>query len=214
MPRDKTETHRRILASAEEEFFKEGFEKASMRKIAEKAGVTAGALYRHFATKEEMFSALVEPMLEKLYGRQRSMMEEALRETEQGNLRSFQEISEAGVRETLAFFYECFDRFFLLFHRSAGTRYEHLRREFVKTEVEQTKQLIAVLRGAGVPVREFSDEQLYLLYGMVFAPLFEIIARRYSREQAESCTEILTDAMNFGWRKIFAADGDSVTRAS
>lgn len=206
MPRDKTETRRRILTSAEEEFRECGFEKASMRRIARKAGVTAGALYRHFATKEEMFAALVEPMLEKFYRRQREMMAAAIAEAEQGHLSSFRHISEEGALETLGFFYDHFDEFFLLFHRSAGTRYEDLRRALVREEVEGTKRLIVVLRRAGVPVREFTDDQLNVLYGTVFAPLFEVMERGFSRERAESCAEILSDAMNFGWQKIFSPE--------
>ena len=61
MTRDKEYHHGKILSAATEEFLKYGFMDASMRRIASAAGMSASGLYKHFASKEEMFSALVEP---------------------------------------------------------------------------------------------------------------------------------------------------------
>ena len=61
MPIDKTANHEKIITAARKEFLTCGFTDASMRHIAEEAGMSASGLYKHFASKEEMFSALVEP---------------------------------------------------------------------------------------------------------------------------------------------------------
>lgn len=54
--RESTElTRKRILEAAEKEMLRVGYQKASMRKIATGAGVTVGALYKHFQGKEEIF---------------------------------------------------------------------------------------------------------------------------------------------------------------
>lgn len=63
MPKEKSETHERILNSAYAEFSKNGFENASIRKIARQVDVTSAALYRHCTGKEELFSQLVETSL-------------------------------------------------------------------------------------------------------------------------------------------------------
>ena len=55
MPRDKTDSHIRIIQAATEEFLEKGFQNASTRSIAARAGITSGGLYRHFKDKEEMF---------------------------------------------------------------------------------------------------------------------------------------------------------------
>ena len=52
-----------LLASGKEEFLTHGYEKASLRTICKKAGFTTGAFYNQFSGKEELFKALVEPML-------------------------------------------------------------------------------------------------------------------------------------------------------
>jgi AcrR family transcriptional regulator len=48
-----------ILAAAREVFLEEGFSGARTRAIAERAEITEAVLYRHFASKEEIFDAAV-----------------------------------------------------------------------------------------------------------------------------------------------------------
>lgn len=55
MPRDKAETLERILPAARRVFLEKGFEKATMREIADEAGLTAAGLYRHLSTKKPCF---------------------------------------------------------------------------------------------------------------------------------------------------------------
>jgi len=61
MPRDKTANHVRLMAAARAEFLELGFEKASMRSIGERCGMTAAGIYRHCRDKEDLFDQLVSP---------------------------------------------------------------------------------------------------------------------------------------------------------
>ena len=62
MPRDKTDTHNKLLPCIKQEFLEHGYEKASMQNIARRAVITAAGIYRHFPIKEAMFTAMVEPV--------------------------------------------------------------------------------------------------------------------------------------------------------
>ena len=53
------DTRRRILAAAGECFARLGFERATNQLIAAAAGITAAALYRYFASKSEIYAAVV-----------------------------------------------------------------------------------------------------------------------------------------------------------
>lgn len=44
-----------ILESARKEFLVNGFEKASLKEICDRAGVTTGALYKRYQGKEALF---------------------------------------------------------------------------------------------------------------------------------------------------------------
>jgi AcrR family transcriptional regulator len=49
----------RISAAAQEVFLREWIEGVSMRKVAEKVGVTAPAIYRHFRDKGELLNEII-----------------------------------------------------------------------------------------------------------------------------------------------------------
>jgi AcrR family transcriptional regulator len=49
----------RMIAAAQELFLDDGVEGVSMRKIADKVGVTAPAIYRHFKDKDELLGELI-----------------------------------------------------------------------------------------------------------------------------------------------------------
>ena len=60
MSESAVETKAKILESAKNEFLEKGFINASLRTIASNAGVTTGAMYRHFKDKDALFCALVD----------------------------------------------------------------------------------------------------------------------------------------------------------
>jgi AcrR family transcriptional regulator len=55
-----------VLDAARSAFFELGMEKTSMREIAQRAGYTVGAIYSYFASKEEVYGALLAESLERL----------------------------------------------------------------------------------------------------------------------------------------------------
>ncbi len=57
------ETRKRILDAASQVFARRGYGQATVEEIAAEAGVSNGALYHHFASKEELFRAIVEEHL-------------------------------------------------------------------------------------------------------------------------------------------------------
>lgn len=55
-----------ILQAAEQLFFEKGVEHTSMDQVAAKAGASKRTVYNHFATKEELFQAILTTMLAKI----------------------------------------------------------------------------------------------------------------------------------------------------
>ena len=57
------ERRKKIIAAAAEVFIEQGYSGARTKEIAERAGVTEAFLYRHLASKEEMYEvAILEPL--------------------------------------------------------------------------------------------------------------------------------------------------------
>lgn len=200
--RNKEATIKRILQSASVEFKKYGFEQTSVRTIAKNAGVTPGAIYKHFESKEDIFRAIVNPTLEHLYKRNRELTNQAIKEIKLNGLEGFEKKSGNSNEELLGFIYQNASVFNLLFNCSQGTEFESIRNDLVNLEVQGAKKLIAVLKEKGIAVNELKDDELHILYTMVCTPLFEIITHQYTYNESLNFIDMMEAAMNFGWERI------------
>ncbi|MER5392390.1 helix-turn-helix domain-containing protein [Saccharopolyspora sp. NPDC002686] len=64
MPRTRVDTSAEIRAVATELFARQGFEKTSLREVAEQLGITKAALYYHFPSKVDLVRGIVQPLLD------------------------------------------------------------------------------------------------------------------------------------------------------
>lgn len=63
----KDDIKQRIINVARQEFLRHGFSKASMRVIAAKTGVRVGNLYHYYPGKDDLFRAVVAPVITACY---------------------------------------------------------------------------------------------------------------------------------------------------
>jgi AcrR family transcriptional regulator len=57
-------TRERIITAAERLFAQRGFDRVSMPEIGRASGITAGAIYKHFASKDDLFFEVVRGVVE------------------------------------------------------------------------------------------------------------------------------------------------------
>ncbi|MFC2601401.1 MAG: TetR/AcrR family transcriptional regulator [Treponema lecithinolyticum] len=202
MKTPKSDTYTEILKNAKTEFLQNGFEKASMRSIAAMTGITAGALYKHFPSKAAIFEELVQPVIAQTLHIGTDFTQIAMHLFKTKNEAAVKEAIRALLQNLCTFAYSRFDEFRLLFNRSAGTKYENIRHEFVMADVKACKKFIADLKKSGTRLQPFNDEQLHLIYSAALTPFFEIITHEYSYKKTQSFMDILTDVMYFCWIKI------------
>lgn len=62
-PRDKSKKRQAILDGAIDVFIEDGYELASMDKVAEVAGVSKRTVYNHFGSKENLFETIIDDFL-------------------------------------------------------------------------------------------------------------------------------------------------------
>ena len=88
-PSPETRSSDRILQSALELFSSKGYDATSVREICEAAGITKPTLYHFYGSKEGVYRALVEGVLERF----RSQVSGAVREA--GRSRRLQRVARA-----------------------------------------------------------------------------------------------------------------------
>ena len=198
MPRDKTESHERIIAAAKAEYLEYGFENASMRRIAANADITVSGLYKHFPSKEEMFAHLVQPVLDSfntLYHQKEQEEQNAIEEI--GAAAAF--LNEDAVY-TMGFIYDNFDEFKLLVCRSQGTRYEDYAHTLAEMEEESSLKYIEALRTRGGCVPEFDRREFHLLVSSNVEAVLQPIRHNFSREDAMHYAKTINEFFSRGWK--------------
>ena len=138
MPRDKTITNARIIQYMTEEFLEYGYEKASLNRVSAKVGITTAGLYKHFDSKEDMFSYLVKDTLDDF----QAMKAHAEKQMEADeNYNPFQSDWAAAWAE---FIYNHYTGVKLLICCSAGSKFESFEDDLIKMEaISEEARLLA-----------------------------------------------------------------------
>ena len=173
MPRYPYQIRKLILRSAKEEFLAHGFEGASLRTICKKAGLTTGAFYSHFKQKEELFEALVDPMIAEFRGVYSNVMSRELEDLNTGVENELTSITYAIAHR---------DEFRLLFECSRGTRFEGFKDELIH-EVFYPGYQAVFDRYAGQPVE---PTLVKLILKMKFEEYMELIYGNYTQEEVKT----------------------------
>jgi len=63
------ESKRNILSAACDVFAERGYEKASIREVAKRAGISIGGIYIYFRNKEELYTGLMRSQMDEFLGR-------------------------------------------------------------------------------------------------------------------------------------------------
>jgi len=119
----KDEVRERIIAAAAKEFMRQGYRRASTRRIAQKARIGKSNLYNYFGSKEELFSALIAPFHESF----RAFLDEVTGHV--GAERLGVEAVEDASRSIAAFIRANREAFITIMEGSDGTRYQGYKEE-------------------------------------------------------------------------------------
>ena len=202
MEENSATTLEKIQEAAMAEFLDKGFQGASLRQIVKNAGVTTGAFYGYFSSKEALFASIVEPHAAALMGKfmwaQTSFAE--LPEEEQPQ--------HMGVesRDYVAWMvdYICRHRepVKLLLCCAEGTSYENFIHNMVEVEVESTLRYMGVLRRMGRDIPQMSRSLCHIIASGMFNGIFEIVVHDMPRDQAMQDVDQLRDFYTAGWLKL------------
>ena len=192
----------RIHQAAKAEFLEKGYKDASLRNIVKTAGVTTGAFYGYYKSKEELFESLVgeqyEYFLNCFIRAQRDFA--ALPREEQPETMS--KISGACMHEMLRYAYEHLVVFKLILCRSEGTRFAGLVDKMVEIETEGTHEYLKVLEALGRPSPPIDEHLEHILITGMFNTFFELIIHEMPFERAEHYLKEMRAFYTAGWMKI------------
>lgn len=193
-------TREKILQSAKKEFMEKGYREASLRNIVKQAGVTTGAFYGCYKSKEELFEALVKEAADGLYDWYERSHTEYVQRSAEEQLNGMRQVTDDLVPEVVKYVYRHFDAFKLLFCHSEGTGYEHYLDRLIDIETRSTMDFIEALKEAGYVLKICPGEKLaHIISSQYFQALYEMISHDMPFEEASEYLRVLGDFSYCGW---------------
>ena len=191
-----------ILSAAMEEFLEKGFKSASLRNIVKTAGVTTGAFYGYYDSKEDLFEALVSEQygyIMDCFCKAQQEFADIPPEEQPDNLST---TSGECMHEMLLYAYEHLNEFKLILCHSEGTRFSKLIDEMVEIETKATHDYLEVLEKLGRPSPPIDERLEHILITGMFNTFFELIIHEMSLEEAEHYLKEMRAFYTAGWMKI------------
>ena len=203
MGKIELDTRERILQAAEKEFLEKGYTRAMLRDISKKAGVTTGALYGYFKSKEDLFGALVGQEYQWMLDRYDMILEEFHSLPPEKQVADMHDYSARGMRQMSEYMYDHRDAFKLILCKSEGTHYHHLVEEMAARNVQATKDFSQTNQNVGVTFPPVNPTLEKMLTYSMFSNFFEMIRQDLPREQVDEYISQLLDFFTGGWEKLW-----------
>lgn len=202
MEEKSTATLEKIQQAAMDEFAEKGFLGASLRQIVKQAGVTTGAFYGYFSSKEALFASIVEPHAAALMGRFMEAQVSFAEMPEEEQPEHMGMKSSQCVHWMVDYICDHREQVKLLLCKAEGTSYEHFVHNMVEVEVEYTLQYLGVLHRLGHVCPTLDEQLCHIIASGMFNGIFEIVVHDMPKEQAMRYVDQLRDFYTAGWLKL------------
>ncbi|MBC8532786.1 TetR/AcrR family transcriptional regulator [Yeguia hominis] len=186
-----------IVQAAYSEFLTHGFQKASLHKIAEKAGVTTGAIYTRYKNKDTLFVSLLQDFFAVMDEAFSPAVEEYAQAKESGRAEDI--ICAIRTEEKVYFrlLTEHYDDCTLFFCRSDGSSVEEMLKELMNRKTNETVKFFSDVY-AKVP----NEDAIRLLMGSQFWYFRQLLNEHLDEKEMFACLRSILDFFNAGWRQL------------
>ena len=186
-----------IIKAAYEEFLSRGFQKASLHKIAEKAGVTTGAIYTRYKNKDALFVSLLQGFFETMSEIFSPAAEEYERAKQSGRTEDIIRAVNAEEKIYFRLLTEHYDDCTLFFSRSDGSSAETMLRELMERKTKQTVEFFSDIYGKAP-----NEDAIRLLIGSQFGYFRQLLDERSETDRMLACLRAILEFFNAGWRQL------------
>ena len=198
----KHNTLEQIHIAAKKEFLEKGFKTASLRNIVKMAGVTTGAFYGYYKSKEELVGALVDEQYHYVMEHFCQAQDEFAELPAEEQSDHVGEISEDCMLDVLLYAQNYPEEFQLLLCCAEGTRYAGMIDEMVEIETQGTHDYLAVLEKLGRPAPPIDERLEHILITGMFNTFFELIVHEMPLVEAKHYLQEMRAFYTAGWMKI------------
>lgn len=201
---EKTErTREKILDTAIKHFLRDGFSGASLRSIVKDAGLTTGAFYKYYPTKEMLFDALIDPYIEHIYEIYDEIIDDFEKLSAHDQTNNMSNAANDGTNQMIDYIYEHYDHFRLLFKCGDSGKYEAFIHNMVNKEMKATKKYMQIMKEAGMDLLNVDESLMHMIYTVFFSSVLQIVEHDMDKEIAKKNVHQLKEFNTGGWERIW-----------
>ena len=200
------ETKQKILESAKKEFLEKGFSAASLRTIASNAGLTTGAMYRHFKDKDALFCALVDDAVDFII---KAISSTGL-DFHKHELNPVGKEHSAHEKEAISaivdYIYSDFDAFTLLLTKSAGSTHENFLQEICDLYTKNVMIILDWMKSQNLIKNKIDPMTVHVTATTFITSVAEIVYHKMPREEAEVFLDNMQAFFHFGYMHMMGVN--------
>lgn len=188
----------KIIQAATAEFLEHSFRGASMRKIAQRAGLTTGALYNRYENKDVLFCSLIKTALREISGQFEPMKELYLEAQATADPEKIMAAIRQEERIYLDLMFRYYDQCVLFFCCSDGSSIQQSLNQMME---EKAKQTVLFLKS--IARRDVNLDGIEIILSEQFHYYRHVLQKGYSKEQVLACMQSVEEFMDAGWKHLF-----------
>ena len=197
------DTEKNILNTARKHFLKDGFSGASLRNIVKDAGLTTGAFYKYYPTKEALFDALTDPYIEHIYQIYDRVVEDFEKLSAKEQTSNMSDTSGDGMDQMIDYIYEHYDNFRLLLKCGDSGKFETFIHNMVDREMRSSLEYVKKMKEDGIEIPIVGESLMHMIYTGFFSSIFQIIEHDIDKETAKRNVHKLRDFNTGGWERLW-----------
>ena len=197
------DTEKNILNTARKHFLKDGFSGASLRNIVKDAGLTTGAFYKYYPTKEALFDALTDPYIEHIYQIYDRVVEDFEKLSAKEQTSNMSDTSGNGMDQMIDYIYEHYDNFRLLLKCGDSGKFETFIHNMVDREMRSSLEYVKKMKEDGIEIPIVGESLMHMIYTGFFSSVLQIIEHDMDRETAKKNVYQLREFQTGGWERLW-----------
>lgn len=197
------DTEKNILNTARKHFLKDGFSGASLRNIVKDAGLTTGAFYKYYPTKEALFDALTDQYIEHIYQIYDRVVEDFEKLSAKEQTSNMSDTSGDGMDQMIDYIYEHYDNFRLLLKCGDSGKFETFIHNMVDREMRSSLEYVKKMKEDGIEIPIVGESLMHMIYTGFFSSIFQIIEHDIDKETAKRNVHKLREFNTGGWERLW-----------
>lgn len=202
MQNEQSTTLTKIIEVSLKEFSLKGFRGTSLREIVKKAGVTTGAFYGYFKSKEDLFDFLVKEHADYIKGIYDQVYSDFSKLSLEEQINQMEDYSSVGLKHMFSYTWNHKKVFNLILNCADGTSYQNFLNEVAQREIVATEKFYDILKSQGIKCENLDPLMEEIIIKGTFSSLFTLCLLDIPYDQAQKSLDQMFRFYRGGWDSL------------